>query len=164
MKADKKEKAEELVKDGKVVLDMKKKNKIYFTVKSNEEHSVFFDKKTITWNCDCRYFALKDKQCSHILAAKTFWESKIQNKAEKELQRVKFALNELRLLKEDKKGKDLLLLIKSYAEDAEHFFKKEEYIESFELCSYVFGLLDSAARLGYINPGKAKKHYKIEQE
>ena len=102
--------------------------------------------------------------CSHILAAKQFYESRIKNKSEKELERVKFAVKELKLTKETKKSKDLLMLIKSYERDAQHFFDKKEYLECFELCSYVFGLLDSAASLGFIDPGDARKHYKIEQD
>ena len=159
----KEEKARELVNDGKIVLDMNTDKRIFFTVKSNEEHSVFFDKERIEWRCDCRYNAVKHKTCSHVLAAKNFWESSMKNKAEKELGRVKFALKELKLISNDKKAKDLLELIKSYAKDAQHFFEKKEFIECFELCSYVFGLLDSAARLEFINPGNAKEHYKIDQ-
>jgi len=160
----KEEKAKNLCKNGKIVLDMNTDKRIYFTVDSNEPHSVFFDKEKIEWRCDCRYNAIKHKTCSHVLAAKEFWESKMKNKAEKELGRVKFALKELKLSSKESKAKDLLTLIKSYAKDAEHFYKKGDLLECFELCSYVFGLLDSAARLGFINPGKARKHYKIEQK
>ncbi len=163
MKKIKEDKADDLIKNNNVRLDIKTENRIHFTVNSNEEHSLYFDRKNITWNCDCRYFSIKEKQCSHILAAKHFWESKIKNKCEKELDRVRFALKELKPLKEDKNGKNLLHLIKSYSEDAHYFFDKKEYLECFELCSYIFGLLDSAARLGYIDPGAARKHYKIDQ-
>ncbi len=162
----KEDKAKNLASNGKVCLDMNTAKRIYFTVKSNESHSVFFDKEKIEWNCDCRYNAMKGNGnlCSHILAAKEYWESSMRNKAEKEIGRVELALKELKLISEEKKAKDLVELIKSYAMDARHFYEKKEYLESFELCSYVFGLLDSAARLGFIDPGKARKHYKIDQE
>ena len=160
----KEEKAKDLYKNGKVKLDMNTQKRIYFTVESNEPHSVFFDKEKIEWRCDCKYNAIKHKTCSHVLAAKEHWESKMKNKAEKELNRVKYALKELKLKNKNKKAEDLLKLIKSYAKDADYFYKKGDLIECFELCSYIFGLLDSAARLGFINPGKARKHYKIEQK
>ncbi|MBR9678760.1 MAG: DUF357 domain-containing protein [Nanoarchaeota archaeon] len=160
----KEEKAKELCKNGKIKLDMNTDKRIYFTVNSNEPHSVFFDKEKIGWHCDCRYNAIKHKTCSHVLAAKEFWESKMKNKAEKELGRVKYALKELKLTSKENKAQDLLKLINSYAKDAEHFYKKGDLLECFELCSYVFGLLDSAARLGFIDPGKARNHYKIDEK
>lgn len=159
----KEDKAKDLVSEGKVFLDMNTAKRLYFTVKSNDSHSVFFDKERIEWKCDCRYNAVKSKTCSHVLAAKEFFESNIKNKADKELSRVNFALKELKLSSDDSKARDLLELIKSYAKDAQHFYGKNDYLECFELCSYVFGLLDSAARLGFIDPGNARKHYKIDQ-
>jgi hypothetical protein len=160
----KEKKARELFENGKIKLDMNTPKRIYFTVDSNEEHSVFFDKEKIEWKCDCHYNAIKGRTCSHVLAAKEFWESNMKNKAEKELSRVKFALKELKIVSKNVKARDLLRLIKSYVKDAEYFYKKGDLLECFELCSYVFGLLDSAARLGFINPGKARKHYKIDNE
>lgn len=81
--------------------------------------------------------------------------------AEKEKRRTDFVFSELRLL--DEKGKDLLELARSYKKDADFFFKKEKWFEAFELYVYLFGILDSLARLGLIDPGKAREHYKIEQ-
>ena len=157
------DKAKKLISEGKVSLDMNTVKRIFFTVTSTEPHSVFFDKDRVEWQCDCRYNAVKSKTCSHILAAKEFWESNIKNKADKEILRVTFALKELRLVSTNSKAKDLLELIKSYAKDAQTFYDKGDLLECFELCSYVFGLLDSAARLGFIDPGSARKHYKIDQ-
>lgn len=88
-------------------------------------------------------------------------KEKIKEEALKELKRIEFALSELKLLKEQ--GSDLLNMIQSYFEDAKHFYNKGEYLESFELSVYLFGILDALANLEVIDPGKAKKHYKIEQ-
>jgi hypothetical protein len=81
--------------------------------------------------------------------------------AEKEKERTDFAFRELALL--DKRGEDLLRLAKSYKKDADTFFKEKKWLEAFELYVYLFGILDSLARLGMIDPGKARKHYKVDQ-
>ena len=47
--------------------------------------------------------------------------------------------------------------------DANYFYAKGKLLEAFELYSYLWGLLDAGARLGLFDPGKARKHYKIEQ-
>lgn len=154
----KQEKAKRIVQEKKIKVDMENDKRIYFTA---DNHSIYYDKTTVTWNCDCRYYSIKQKTCSHILAAKELWETKIRNKAGKELQRVNYAIKELTLIKKEQKSEELLTLITSYQTDAQYFHEKGNYLECAELCSYIFGLLDSAARLGYINPGKAAKHYKI---
>jgi hypothetical protein len=64
-------KAEILVRDGKVKKELETEKRIYFKVSGETEvHSVIFDKKTNSCNCDCRYFALNQKDCSHIIAAR----------------------------------------------------------------------------------------------
>ncbi len=89
-------------------------------------------------------------------------EDFIREEALKEFDRISFAIKELRIL--NKKAERVIELIKSYQEDAEYFLKKKKYFEAFEICVYVFGLLDTLANLKLIDPGKARKHYKIEQE
>ena len=69
-------KAKELVRSGKVKIDLETEKRIYFTVESNEKHSVIYDKLGDNWECDCRYFSLKGKECSHILACKIYLKSK----------------------------------------------------------------------------------------
>ena len=160
--SEKEKKAKKLVKEKKVTIDIINNKRLHFTVNSNETHTVIFDKQKIGWSCDCKHSSVQQKTCSHIIACKEYYESSIKHKAEIELSRVKYALSEVKLVETNKKTKDLLELIKSYAKDSEYFYEKKDYLESFELSSYVFGLLDSAARLGVINPGKAKTHYKIE--
>lgn len=41
-----------------------------------EEHSVIFDKRKNDWGCDCQFFALRSKECSHIIACKMIDEKK----------------------------------------------------------------------------------------
>lgn len=65
-------KGEQLFKEGKVKKDFETDKRIYFTVTSSEIHSVIFDKTKNTWECDCKYFALKGKECSHIYACKLY--------------------------------------------------------------------------------------------
>ncbi len=84
----------------------------------------------------------------------------IKKLAEKELLRSTFAFKEIKILRG---GEDLYTLAKSYFDDAKHFYDNEEYFEAFELFNYLWGLLDAGARLGIFNPGKARKHYKIDQ-
>ena len=79
--------------------------------------------------------------------------------AKKEKERVDFALRELRI--NDERANVVMELVNSYKEDADYFFKNKKYLEAFELYVYIFGLLDALARLNLIDPGKARKHYKI---
>jgi hypothetical protein len=67
-----KRKGENLVRDGKVVKEFESSQRIYFTVFSKSQHSVIFDKEREEWSCDCQFFSLKQKECSHILACKLF--------------------------------------------------------------------------------------------
>lgn len=152
------DKVDDILSKGLVKLDFENDKRIHFTVK---DHLVTFDKNSVNWSCDCTYFSIKHKYCSHIFAAKSFWESAFKNKSEKELLRVRFAVKELKLLVDDDKSRNLLRLVNSYVSDAEHFFSKGDFLESFELCVYVFGLLDSAANLGIIDPGAARDNYKV---
>lgn len=81
--------------------------------------------------------------------------------AEKEMKRIEFAFSELKIT--DKQAEHPLELAKSYFVDAKHFFEKKDYEKSVRLLYYIFGILDSLATLKIIDPGKAKKHYKIDQ-
>ena len=66
-----KAKAEFLLRDGKVKKELDTEKRIYFKVSGESDvHSVIFDKKKNRWECDCRYFALNQKECSHIVASK----------------------------------------------------------------------------------------------
>jgi hypothetical protein len=67
-----KQKSIDLVKDKKVVKDLETLQRVYFTVFSKDQHSVIFDKEKKEWSCDCQFFSLKQKECSHILACKLF--------------------------------------------------------------------------------------------
>lgn len=151
-------KADDLVRGGGVRLEFESDKRVHFTV---GDHLVIFSKVGVFWSCDCKFFSLKGRACSHIIAAKRFWESVFKNRAEKELLRVRFARKELRLLVDDERSRGLLCLVDSYLRDAEFFFGRGDFLECFELCVYVFGLLDSAARLGVIDPGEARDHYKV---
>ena len=85
---------------------------------------------------------------------------KLESQVVKEFERTTFAFSELKV---NKGGEDLYTLARSYFDDALHFYNKGALLEAFELFAYVWGLLDAGARLGLFNPGKARKHYKIEQ-
>ncbi len=61
-----------LYKEGKVAKDVETDKRLYFIVKGDREHSVIFDKTKNTFTCDCEYFSLKLKDCSHIYAVKLF--------------------------------------------------------------------------------------------
>ena len=65
------EKAEKLVKEGKVLKEMNTDKRTHYKVIGDtEEHSVIFDKSKNNWSCDCKYSALQDRECSHIIACK----------------------------------------------------------------------------------------------
>jgi hypothetical protein len=65
-------KARKLFREGRVRLDFESEKRIYFTVYSRDVHSVIFDKEKNDFRCDCKYFSVKQKECSHIKACKLF--------------------------------------------------------------------------------------------
>ena len=65
-----KKKAQSLFEQGKVKVEFGTDKRIHFKVLGKtEEHSVIYDKEKDEWSCDCQFFALRQKTCSHILAA-----------------------------------------------------------------------------------------------
>jgi hypothetical protein len=74
-----------LFKQNKVKKDLETEKRLHFMVKSeNEERYVIFNKKKKKFSCDCEYFSLHLKPCSHIMAAKFYMEDKqINNENEK---------------------------------------------------------------------------------
>jgi hypothetical protein len=65
-------KAKKLFKEGRVKLDFESGKRVYFSVYSREIHSVIFEKEKNEFKCDCKYFSVKQKECSHIKACKLF--------------------------------------------------------------------------------------------
>jgi hypothetical protein len=63
-------KARKLFREGRVRLDFESEKRIYFTVYSRDVHSVIFDKEKNEFKCDCKYFSVKQRECSHIKACK----------------------------------------------------------------------------------------------
>ena len=157
-----KEKALKLFYEGKVRKEFETPERIHFTVSSSTDYPVIYDKKK-GWSCSCKSFSIKGIDCAHIQACKLYLQnSTIENLSKKEKERTKRAFLNLKLINE--KGKDLLNYAKSYYDDANYFLSKGLYIEAFELYSYVWGILDSLARLNYIDPGKSKKDFKVDQD
>jgi hypothetical protein len=65
------EKGFKLFSGGRVKKDIDTDRRTHFSVQGEtEKHSVIMDKERKEWSCDCRYFALTQKDCSHIFAAK----------------------------------------------------------------------------------------------
>jgi uncharacterized Zn finger protein len=70
-----KKKGQRLFSTGKVKKEIDTDRRTHFIVQGEtEKHSVIFDKERKRWSCDCRYFALTQRMCSHIIAAKIFEE------------------------------------------------------------------------------------------
>ncbi|MBS3167398.1 DUF357 domain-containing protein [Candidatus Woesearchaeota archaeon] len=53
-----------------------------------------------------------------------------------------------RLPEMDKQRADFIDMIFRYISDAEHFYKKEDYVNAFAALNYAHGWLDAGARLG----------------
>ena len=105
------------------------------------------------------YYSLIFKNKEALLS----FTMKLKEQVIKEHNRTTFAFKELKV--NNKEGaNDLYLLAKSYFDDANYFYDKNQLLEAFELFAYTWGLLDAGARLGLFNPGKARKHYKVEQD
>jgi len=63
-------KARKLFREGRVRLDFESEKRVYFTVYSRDVHSVIYDKERGEFKCDCKYFSVKQRECSHIIACK----------------------------------------------------------------------------------------------
>lgn len=62
-----------IYKENRVKKDMENDKRIYFSIETNKRmHSVIFDKIKNSFTCDCEFFSLKFKKCSHIYAAELF--------------------------------------------------------------------------------------------
>lgn len=60
-----------LFKQGKVKKELETNRRIHFTVDSDlEKHSIIFDKIRNSYSCDCDFYSLKFKDCSHIVGCK----------------------------------------------------------------------------------------------
>ena len=70
-------KSKKLLESGKVKEEFETNKRIHFRVQGEtEEHSVIFDKEGNKFLCDCTYFTLKGKYCSHIEAVKLLLKRK----------------------------------------------------------------------------------------
>ena len=62
-----------LFRNGKLKKEVDTPKRTHFTVlNDNENRQVIHDKIKDSWSCDCRFYALKFKDCSHITACKLF--------------------------------------------------------------------------------------------
>lgn len=58
-----------------LVLDTSQRK--YFRVMGEtKEHEVIYNKRKNIWICDCPYFTMKSKYCSHILSVHVFLQRK----------------------------------------------------------------------------------------
>lgn len=66
-------KAFRIYKSGGVKVDFENEKRIYFIVRGEtENHSVIYDKINGKFICDCKWFSIKNEECSHIVAVKLF--------------------------------------------------------------------------------------------
>jgi len=70
-----------LFKNGNVIKDLETDKRVHFVVNSKDrDHFVIFDKKKKKFSCDCEYFSLHLKPCSHIVASEFLMKEKDKNK------------------------------------------------------------------------------------
>lgn len=70
-------KADLLFNEGKVKKEFETDKRIHFKVIGETgTHSVIFDKEKNEFSCDCKYFTLHNRICSHAIAAKLLIGSK----------------------------------------------------------------------------------------
>lgn len=62
-------KAERLLREGAVTLDREAGGSVYFAVGG---HDIIYRRPQKKWLCDCPFFSVKTKYCSHILAVHLF--------------------------------------------------------------------------------------------
>ena len=62
-----------IYRSGKVKIDFENEKRVYLKVRGETEtHSVIYDKISKKFICDCKWFSMKNQECSHIVAAKLF--------------------------------------------------------------------------------------------
>ncbi len=62
-----------IFKEGRIKKDLENDKRAYFSIESDgKTHSVIFDKIKESFACDCEFFSLKFRDCSHIYATKLF--------------------------------------------------------------------------------------------
>lgn len=65
-----------LFRNKKVRIEMITPKRIHFkVVGASDVHQVIYSKEKNLWSCDCKYFTLKSRQCSHIYASKKLLET-----------------------------------------------------------------------------------------
>lgn len=73
-------KGREIFDTGRVKKEMETDKRDYFVVQGDtEEHSVIHNKIKDEWVCTCKYWTLKQRVCSHILAAQLFMKKPKKN-------------------------------------------------------------------------------------
>lgn len=77
----------------------------------------------------------------------------LKGKVEKYLKIEEDALSKIRIIAPvdsylEKLAQDNLVMIKSYFEDARHFYEKGDLINAFAALNYSYGWIDSGVRLG----------------
>jgi hypothetical protein len=65
----------QIFNESKIEKDFETGKRIHFLVEGeSEKHSVIFDKEKNEFICDCKFSTLKEKECSHIHAARLLKE------------------------------------------------------------------------------------------
>lgn len=68
-------KGRKLFSEGKARKEVDTQKRAHFRViGETEEHSIILDKQTGKYSCDCKFFTLRQKECSHIFACRIFQE------------------------------------------------------------------------------------------
>lgn len=70
-----------LFKQGKVKKEIETDKRIHFVVQSaDKNHFVIFDKNKKEFSCDCEYYSLHLRICSHIIASQLYLKNEEKNK------------------------------------------------------------------------------------
>ena len=64
--------AEGIIKEGHIRITGWGRFRLHFTVLTNKKHYVFYDRMKNRWHCDCNYYTVQGKLCSHIIASKFY--------------------------------------------------------------------------------------------
>ena len=86
---------------------------------------------------------------------------RVEEKLEKYMALTKKAFEKVVVVKENKKGKDLLDLAKRYYEDAK-YFAKTDTLTALVAVTYAHAFLDCGARLGLFNVGHDSNLFMVD--
>lgn len=87
---------------------------------------------------------------------------------EKNIERLKQVFEEIQILIPQNTClyddvKEILDFARSYFKDCLYFYSNGKLLEAFELANYIWGVLETLVKLGFVKVDKTIKYFKVDQ-